>query len=253
MSWAARRRFLISLIIGAVVVAFLTIVLIATFHKAPSCNDGTQNQGETGIDCGGPCPYLCTAHEEPPTVLFTQVLPSSAGHSAIVASVENKNAQAAAKAVPYTITLYGADHSFIQSVRGAIDLPPSATVPIFVSNIATGNQVVASAFLVIDPDAPLWYRDTGSLLVPTVTGTRLGGSAEAPRIESTLTNPGTAPLSDVSVVVIVHGEGGNIIAASATIVSVIPGGGQATATFTWNEAFSAVPLSIEVVPIMRLP
>ena len=21
----------------------------------PTCNDGVQNQGETGIDCGGPC------------------------------------------------------------------------------------------------------------------------------------------------------------------------------------------------------
>ncbi|EEA06796.1 uncharacterized protein CMU_014720 [Cryptosporidium muris RN66] len=25
----------------------------------PSCNDGIQNQGEYGIDCGGPCPKLC--------------------------------------------------------------------------------------------------------------------------------------------------------------------------------------------------
>ena len=26
----------------------------------PSCTDGIQNQGETGIDCGGPCPNPCT-------------------------------------------------------------------------------------------------------------------------------------------------------------------------------------------------
>ena len=26
-----------------------------TISGAPSCNDGIQNQGETGIDCGGPC------------------------------------------------------------------------------------------------------------------------------------------------------------------------------------------------------
>lgn len=25
----------------------------------PNCIDGTQNQNETGIDCGGPCPYAC--------------------------------------------------------------------------------------------------------------------------------------------------------------------------------------------------
>lgn len=26
---------------------------------APSCSDGIQNQGETGVDCGGPCPACC--------------------------------------------------------------------------------------------------------------------------------------------------------------------------------------------------
>ena len=26
------------------------------FHQPPTCSDGIQNQGETWIDCGGPCP-----------------------------------------------------------------------------------------------------------------------------------------------------------------------------------------------------
>lgn len=26
-----------------------------TMSGGPSCNDGIQNQGETGVDCGGPC------------------------------------------------------------------------------------------------------------------------------------------------------------------------------------------------------
>ena len=74
MSWAARRRFFILLIIGIIVVAFLTTVLISTFYKTPTCSDNVQNQSEQGIHCGGPCPYLCTALEQVPVVLFTQVL-----------------------------------------------------------------------------------------------------------------------------------------------------------------------------------
>ena len=31
---------------------------------APTCSDGIQNQGETGVDCGGPCPAIC-----PPTII----------------------------------------------------------------------------------------------------------------------------------------------------------------------------------------
>lgn len=49
----------------------LTLVSISACKKSsdsddnktatPSCSDGIQNQGETGIDCGGPCP-LCVAN-----------------------------------------------------------------------------------------------------------------------------------------------------------------------------------------------
>ncbi len=31
----------------------------------PSCSDGRQNQGEAGIDCGGPCPDVCIAFASP--------------------------------------------------------------------------------------------------------------------------------------------------------------------------------------------
>ena len=33
---------------------FLSIYLI-WFKPTPACNDNSQNQGETGVDCGGPC------------------------------------------------------------------------------------------------------------------------------------------------------------------------------------------------------
>src|SRR5208283_2039556 len=29
------------------------------WDPVPTCTDGIQNQGETGIDCGGPCPNAC--------------------------------------------------------------------------------------------------------------------------------------------------------------------------------------------------
>src|SRR3989344_7202851 len=95
MSWAARRRFIILLIIGAVVVAFLTTVGIATFYDAPSCTDSKQNQDETGIDCGGSCSRICTAEAQPPTVLFTKAIQNGEGRVDVIAEIENKNADAA--------------------------------------------------------------------------------------------------------------------------------------------------------------
>lgn len=253
MSWAARRRFVILLIIGAAIAAVLALASFATFYEAPSCVDNTQNQDEAGIDCGGPCPYLCTADQQPPTVLFTKAFQNVPGRTDVIAEVENKNA-AAAKGVPYRLTLYGTGQSLIQQVMGTVDLPPGAKVPVYVPGITSGKQTVTSAFLQIDADAPRWFLlPNDPRVLPAVSNTTLGVSTSSPRIDAVLTNQSVAALTNVRVIVFVHGVTGEVIAASQTIIPAIPPQGYATATFTWNNAFSSAPATIEVVPIIPLP
>lgn len=245
---------MILLIVGAVVVAFLTVVSIATFYRAPSCTDNTRNQGEAGIDCGGPCPYLCTAQVQPPTVLFTKAIQNNEGRTDVIASIENKNAGAAARNVPYRLTLYGARQTLIQQVTGTLDLPPGATVPLYVPGIVSGKQTVTSAFLDIAATSPRWFIMTDDpRVVPSVSNIALGGVGLMPRIDATLTNPSIIPLANIRVIVLVHSITGDVIGASQTIVPSLPGQGRATATFTWNAPFSSPPTSIEVVPVIPLP
>lgn len=254
MSWAARRRLIILLIIGAVGVAFFTVLSVTTFYRAPSCSDGTQNQDEAGIDCGGFCAYLCIADQQPPTVLFTKALSNSEGRTDIIASIENKNATAGAKDVPYRIALYDGNQTLIQEVTGTLDLPPGSSVPVFVPNITSGKQKVVGAFLTIEASALRWFalaRDPR--IVPLVSNTKQGGTLDAPRVEATLSNSSVSPLRNVRVVIFIRDEQRDIIAASQTVVPSILGQGQATATFTWNSGFSSTPASLEVVPIISLP
>lgn len=254
MSWALQRQLIIFSIFGAMVAAFVVVIFIATFYKTPTCTDGVQNQGEEGIDCGGSCTYLCTVSQEPPTVLFTQALPNGDGRTDIVALIENKNATAGAKGVPYTITLYGYDQALVQSVEGRLDLPPAATVPVFVPGVASGRQAVGTSFLTIDSSAVKWYTlPTDPRIVPVVLNTVLAGTSKAPRITATLGNAEVRALTNVKVVALVRDGSGNAIAASQTLVPAIPAQGQVTATFTWNAAFSALPVSIQVFPLVPLP
>ena len=253
MSWAARRRFIILLIIGAVATAFFVIILVATFYRAPSCSDGVQNQAEAGIDCGGPCQYLCTKQQQPPTVLFTKAIQNGEGRIDVIAKVENKNADAAAKNVSYDITLYGTGQVVIQKVTGTIDLPAGASVPVFVPNIPSGKQTIVSAFLDIAPSSPRWFAmQSDSRIVPTVSNIKQIGTLNAPRIEAVLTNSSVTTLTNVKAIVLVRSDMGDVIAASSTIVPAIPAQERATAIFTWNNPFPSAPASIEVVPIIPL-
>ncbi len=254
MSWAARRRLIVLSILGAAIAIVLAIIFTTVFYKAPSCVDGVQNQKEEGIDCGGSCAYLCAALEQPPTVLFTKALTNNAGRTDIVASIENKNATAAAKNVPYRVTLYGADQVLVQEVSGTLDLPPGATETVFIPGVTSGKQAVASAFLDIAPSAPQWFTmTTDPRVVPSVSNVTQSGTPGAPRIEAVLANGSAAALENVQVIVLVRDTRNDVIAASKTIVPTIPAQGTAKAIFTWNGAFSGVPASIEVTPIIPLP
>ena len=254
MTWAARRRSLILLIIGAVLLAFSAVVSIAFFYQTPSCADNVRNQDEEGVDCGGSCPYLCAAQKQPPTVLFTKVLTNGAGRADIIAMVENKNAGVAAKNVPYNISLYGADRLPAGEVSGTLDLPPGATVPVYAPKTASGERKVASAFLSIDPSSPRWFAmPDDPRIVPTVLTTAVRGTVSAPRIEAGFMNAGVSALTNVRAIVLVYNADKEVIAASSTIVPLIPAQGQASATFTWNDAFPGTPALIQVVPLIPLP
>ena len=255
MSWAARRRLFILLVIGALGVALVSVVSIATVYEAPSCTDGVQNQDEAGIDCGGICAYLCVASLQPPTVLFTQAFTdTSTGRTVVVASVENKNAAAAAKNVPYRVTVYGAKQTLIQSIPGTVDLPPGATATVFIPGIASGAQVVTNAFLDIDAPSIKWFTMTADpRIVPGVSNTIQSGSVTMPRVGATLVNGSVSTLKNVKVVVLVRDARSNVIAASGTVVPVISAQSTASATFTWNTPFPGMPASIQIVPVIPLP
>ncbi len=253
LSWAGKRRLIVFLVLGAILVVALGTVLAKMFYQAPSCADATQNEGEVGIDCGGPCPYACAAGKIVPTVLYALPLQDTSGRVDLVASVENKNSDVAAKNVSYTIALYGAGQSLIREVNGTLDLPPRTVVPVFLPSVTTG-QAVEHAFLEIVPRSLKWYTVAKDpRIVPVVSNISLGGTASSPIVEATLTNSSVTRLTNVRAVALVHGTNGNIIAATATVVSVVPSQGQATATFIWKAPFQGPTGLIEVKPLIPLP
>lgn len=254
MSWAARRQFIILFGIGATAVAFFAVVSIAVFYEAPSCSDGKRNQAEDGIDCGGPCAYFCAKQKQPPTVLFAKAIQNGTGRIDVIARIENKNHDAAAKNVQYDITLYGTGQALIQKVTGKTDLPPGSSVPIFAPNIQSGKQTAVNAFLDIEESSLQWFAvSSDSRIMPTVSNIKHVSTSSTPRIDAILTNPGVSNMVNVKIIILVRNDQGNVIAASSTIVPIIYAQEEATATFTWNDAFPSTPTSIEVVPIIPLP
>jgi hypothetical protein len=260
MDWAHRRRTVVWVIIAAVIVAALAILAFAIFYKTPSCIDHTQNQGETGIDCGGPCSTVCSAGTaitpgsevaQPATVRFVRAIPQS-GRTDVIAYIDNPNRDALSTGAHMTLDLYTNDDEDLRT-HLSLDIPAGKSVPVFIPGAATGGVTIRQAFLAFDSGYPVWTKQAQPAAAPTTSGITIENADTFPRVTATLQNSIAYPLSNVTVAATVFDAAGSAIAASRTLVQTLPGQGTAPLVFTWNEPFSAPPARVELVPLSSAP
>lgn len=250
MDWATRRRRTVIALFVSVALATFAIISFAIFYEVPTCIDRMQNQGEEGIDCGGPCSSVCTANAKIATVRFARAL-SQSGRTDVIAYIDNPNQDAAALGTKMVIELYTADGQ-IKKTNVVVDIPAGRTTPVYIPNVATGESVVRQTFLQFADGYPRWERASSTLPVATAQGIQ-AEEGERPRVSATLYNQTAYVQRDLPLIVSVFDAAGMVIAASQTIVPVLPPQGTTPVSFTWNEPFSASPARIEVVVVPMLP
>ncbi|HEX8946784.1 MAG TPA: FxLYD domain-containing protein [Candidatus Paceibacterota bacterium] len=251
MSWAERRRAFIIAIIIAMGVTLAALVFMAVWYQAPTCTDGVQNQDEAGVDCGGSCPYLCSAQAQQPTVRFVTALPGSGGRTDVIAYIDNPNANAAVQGAPYTVEVYGPEATVLARFSGTVDLPPRSTVPIFIPSVYQGDGSMRNSFLTFDSSSTRWFASTDVPPVLPVSDIQVVGTT-TPRVTATLSNPTPNTLYNVKVVASVFDSSGNVIAASQTIVPRVGPQASADMTFMWDAPFTGVPAKEEIVPVLPI-
>ncbi len=251
MDWARKRRLTVILILAATVLAIIAIAAFAIFYHTPTCTDHTQDQGETGIDCGGPCTTLCTNEASAATVRFVRTLAQS-GRTDAIAYVDNPNRTAFATNAAMTLEAYATDGT-VARTHLQVDMAPGATVPVFVPGILPAGLEVRQAFLSFDDGSPLWMRALGAAPLPLVSDITTRTLDTAPRITAILANQTAHPVYNTTVTATVFGADGTVIAASQTLVPTLPAQGTAPLIFTWSEPFTAPVVRVDIIPNATAP
>jgi len=106
MNWRLRKQIIYGIIIY--LIFFSIFFLIYKKIRGPviaTCFDNKKNQGEEGIDCGGPCPPCELKYAQPLKVYSTKYLvyPNSID---ILGILENPNENLALKKVKYYFEIY---------------------------------------------------------------------------------------------------------------------------------------------------
>jgi hypothetical protein len=249
MSWATRRRiayltgvfiFLAIVVGGPVAYHFLTI--------PATCHDGIQNQGETGIDEGGPCLVLNANDLQPQGVLWTRTFLVRPGVADAIAYIDNPNQGAGVLQVPYELDVYDDKNSLIQDLSGQAFIMPQGVTPVFVGNIPTGNRIPRYAQFKFT--GPLtWERVLDPASAVKITNIQQSSSASSSQVSARATNASVTDIPDVTFVATVFDPGGNAIATSQTALRSLPAGQSQQIYFTWPSAFSSAIGNIDVIPL----
>lgn len=245
MTWSSRRQLFILGILGAILLAFFAGITFLFTYRAPTCFDGIQNGGETGIDCGGSCALVCT-HEARPLVTPLTRYVETGERPDVVAYIRNDNIGIYAENVAYQIDIYDED-LLVVSRTGVIDIPPQSTRAIFIDQVAPVSVPRARAFVSIT-STPTFMRDAAAHPTAAVQSFRFEALDTRPRLTATIRGDVEETFRRVPVIAVLFGADGSVVGASRTVVETLPAGGTEALIYTWNEPFSATPTRVEFFP-----
>lgn len=168
------------------------------FAPPPTCTDGRQNQGEQGIDCGGPCANICIPSTVRPIVISQPpvIFRSTPQGISILAEIQNPNPAYAAESVPYTFKIYGEGDILLREVSDVSYMYGGEIKYLGVFNLPYPS--VQSVELAIG--SPTWVP-ADSLKKPQVTIQNMQATTTAQGVEADgrFVNNDTVGLSNVTV------------------------------------------------------
>jgi archaellum component FlaF (FlaF/FlaG flagellin family) len=254
-SWSSRRKLnYASIVIGGIIL-IVGLPAFLLLYKAPTCSDGKQNQGEGGIDCGGPCVKLCSSAFLPPEVIWTKFEPVAPGLYNVAAYVINRNPTGAAYDVPYEMQLFDAEGVLITTKDGTATVPPNRNTILFQGAVSTNKRIPAKA-VVTDSFAvaaeQLWTKQTDKLGNLAIADKKYSEDQNSSSLQVTLQDNAVTPYRNLSVYVVLYDGQGNAIDFSKTIIDSVPAnGGSVIAPFTWPVSHNGKVVSIEVLPVLE--
>ena len=243
ISWTTKRQLTYFFI-------FVIIVLGVGFFiwrsaTKPTCFDSKQNQGEEGIDCGGPCPKECLGDVKELIVLWSKFFETSKGKYDVAALVKNPNLFLSAPSLKYQFKIYDKDNILIAIKEGETLIAPGETFPIFETNVDVGLRIPVRAFIEFEKN-PQWERNEKEKPPLVVSKKQFFNSAPFPRLSVTLENKSISAVNNIDLAAVLYDKEKNAQGASLTKVDVISGESSQEVVFTWPQPFSEEPVSIEI-------
>lgn len=245
---AIKKRILISL---AFLVLFILIgfILYYAISPAATCTDGKKNQGETNIDCGGPC-SLCKAVVETQDIKIEESAVVFGGNKTYdaVAKIDNPNDAVGASSFKYVFNLKDASGNIVASREGtSFILPADSRYIAELGFQIDGDAIPTSAELVIS-DAKWEELDDIGKPQLGIYSKNYGRSpmGEGSAVDGIIRNESGYDLNKISIVIILRSDKGKIVGVNKTEKNAVRIKEERDFRLNWPYQLSAPVQNIEV-------
>lgn len=252
MSWNTRQRNKYVFGALAILIFIISIPAYLFLKKEPTCSDNTRNQGEKGVDCGGPCELLCASQMSDINILWSRSFRVVDGVYNSVAYIENPNLDGGIRSVPYTFKLRDEKNIIVAERTGTAYVPPGEVVPVFEPSVETGERIPRRTTFTLRGDTRKWIKlpDYNNSL--EIQNIKRNLDRRSPKIEAEVVNTAVERVSEVDVVAVVFNEEGNAIGASQTYIPNLSGGEKTSLVFTWPRSFEQNVTRVDIKALKPL-
>jgi hypothetical protein len=134
--WALRRRLSYSFFF----IVFLAFGSFLFFREQllinPTCNDGLQNGGETGVDCGGECSLICSSDRVPVETMWATTFLNDDGTYDVGIFLRNKNSGSSPKSLALSIALKGDADEILYENKIQTAVPLATEFPVVIQRVS---------------------------------------------------------------------------------------------------------------------
>ena len=244
-------------IIAAYLILLGLIAFSIYFIKSPAstCFDKIQNQGEKGIDCGGPC-APCKDVGQTKDLIAQEVAFAPGGNDTydVVAKISNPNDFAGAESFEYILTLKDASGTVIATREGTSFISPSDTRYVAQLELATdSNAIPESANIAINDVQWGKLSDIGKPQLGVYSKKFGAGSIDnSSEAEGIIRNESGYDFKKIEVTIVVRDEEGNVVGINLTQRDSLRAKEEQKFTVTWPYILGGDIQEMEVDPQVNI-
>lgn len=239
----------------AIIAAFFVLVGGTIVYRAlpePTCFDQRRNQGEAGIDCGGPCIPCALAEAKPIEVFWVKFVETRESSYDVAAELKNPNGKLAAASFDYEFRLNDTAGVLVAARSGRSFLYPGELAHISEIGLSSGREIKRASLAI---DQVIWRVAEGGAPDVIAGGKehviRAEDGAPISVVKASVTNRTLSDRKDVRATVLLSDRDGNLIGVSSTVLPELPAGLARPVEFRWPISFGDRVGSITIEP--RVP